>query len=114
MRRAWSSRNASFAGVATRSNARTFEYETEPRWSASPIAGNPASLRATRTRSRAVTRSQPTRQASQCAHDIAPWTCQPAIHGGIEVRRLFRDPLPQLLELAVHGDCIACDPDMAM
>ena len=30
-----------------------------------------------------------------------------AMHGGIEVRRLFRNPLPQLLELAIHGDCIA-------
>ena len=72
MSRAYSSSSASFAGVATRTSARTFEYETSPRRSASSIAGNAASLPATRTRSRAVTRSQPTRQASQCAHDIAP------------------------------------------
>jgi len=30
----------------------------------------------TRTRSSAVTRSQPTRHESQCAHDIAPGTCR--------------------------------------
>ena len=41
------------------------------------IAGNSASLLATRTRSRAVTSSQPTRHDIQCAHDSAPWTCQP-------------------------------------
>lgn len=77
MSRAWSSSRLSFAGVAMRTIARTFEYDTSPRRSASSIVGNSASLPATRTRSRAVTRSQPTRQASQCAHDRAPWTCQP-------------------------------------
>jgi hypothetical protein len=34
------------------------------------------------------------------------------MHGGIEVRRLFRNPLTQLLELAIHDDCIASNPDM--
>ena len=35
-----------------------------------------------------------------------------AMQGSIDVRCLLRDPLPQLLELATHDDCIACDSDM--
>jgi len=34
------------------------------------------------------------------------------MHGCIEVCCLFRNPLTQLLELAIHGDCIASNSDM--
>jgi hypothetical protein len=36
-----------------------------------------------------------------------------AMHGGIDVRGLFRNPLPQLLELAIHRDWIAHEPDIS-
>jgi hypothetical protein len=35
-----------------------------------------------------------------------------SMQGGVEVRRLFRNPLPQLLKLAIHDDCIASSSDM--
>jgi hypothetical protein len=33
-----------------------------------------------------------------------------AIHGGIEVCRLFRNPLPQLLEITIHDDSHSIPP----
>jgi hypothetical protein len=34
------------------------------------------------------------------------------MHGGIEMSCLFRDPFTQLIELAIHGDCISSDSDI--
>lgn len=36
------------------------------------------------------------------------------MHGGVEVRGLLDDPLAQLLELVVHGDCLSLDSDIQM
>ena len=71
-----SSSAASVAGVATRVIARTFEYDRRPAPSAASIRGSAPSARATRTCSRAVPGSQPTRHASQLAHDAAPASSQ--------------------------------------
>src|SRR6185436_13689887 len=35
-----------------------------------------------------------------------------SIHGCIEVCRLFRNPLSQLLEITIHGVCLAHDSDI--
>jgi len=35
-----------------------------------------------------------------------------AVHGRIEVRRLFGDPLPQLIELTVHATAISPGSDI--
>jgi hypothetical protein len=37
-----------------------------------------------------------------------------AVHGGIEVCRLFCDSFPELLEVTIHGDSIAPGSDMPM
>ena len=68
---------ASFSGVATRVSARTFAYDSLAVRSDSSMAGSFPSARATRTFSRAVAGSHPRRHASQCAHEIAPCSCQP-------------------------------------
>ena len=59
--RASLSRRSSVSGVATRVTARTLAYEISPRASAPRNNGRFASVRATRTFSRAAPRSSPTR-----------------------------------------------------
>ena len=76
VRSASSTSAASVAGVATRVSARTFEYDSRPAASAASTSGSVPSARATRTCSRAVPRSQPTRHANQLAHDAAPSSAQ--------------------------------------
>jgi hypothetical protein len=34
------------------------------------------------------------------------------VHGGIEVCGLFCDSFAELLQIAIHGDCVASDSDM--
>ena len=72
-----SSNRASFSAVATRVSARTLAYDSLPTRRASSMAGNLPSARATRTFSRAVAASNPTRHASQCAQETAPCSPQP-------------------------------------
>src|SRR6185503_14215280 len=37
---------------------------------------------------------------------------QQVVHGSIEMRRLFRDPFTQPIELAIHEDCISSEHDI--
>ena len=69
---ATSSRSPSVSGVAIRVIARAFAYEIRPVPKAAVTSGNVGSVRATRSCSRAVRRSIPTRQDSQCAHERSP------------------------------------------
>src|SRR5262245_9327512 len=62
----------SVSGVATRVSARTLEYDSSPRASASLSRGSEPNARATRTCSRAAPSASPTRQLSQWAHEAKP------------------------------------------
>ncbi len=73
-----SSRSPSVSGVAIRVIARAFAYEIRPVPKATDTCGNVGSARATRTCSRAVRRSIPTRQDSQWAHERNPGPTHPA------------------------------------
>ena len=65
--RAMLASTASFAGVATRVIARTFEYENSPLAKPARTSGRCSSARATRTFSRAAIMPMPHCQLSQCA-----------------------------------------------
>src|SRR4029450_4194036 len=68
---------ASVWSVATRLNARTFEYESSPRSNAASMRGNPHNALATRTFSCAVTRDIPHFQFSHSAQSEFPYAFQP-------------------------------------
>ena len=61
MRLGYATQSSAFSAVATREIALACECAIAPIRNYSSISGSAASLRATRTRSRAVRKSQPTR-----------------------------------------------------
>jgi hypothetical protein len=118
MNRAWPSSKTSFAGVAMRSSARTFESETSPRRSASPnhgsrkspsVAGDAHALaRGDEAPSRRARKPVGTRRRALNVR-VASLVALPRIdeeskRGRVQVCRLFCNPFPQLLEITIPGD----------
>ena len=75
---AYPSKDPSFIGVATRVNARTFEYDKVPFANAAEISGSALSACATRTFSRAALRLKSQRQCNHWVQFSSPHLSQPA------------------------------------